>query len=406
MSTNLASKYRTTLLVVCLMTLLEPSCLSYCAEERVPYPPNPPLRVLHAEPPGSSGSIATASGGSPSALAIGRSSNIGLPSAAGDEAPAVDGVSNLVGSKSILERCWTPTELSGVPEDRRPKKMSKSTLRQPPVSPGQTSANLPPLDSTLYNSIRSVAIPANGPKLLALTFDLCEANGEVSGYDYAIIHYLRANSVKATFFAGGKWMQSHPVRTQQLMVDPLFEIGNHSWSHAHFALLDEAEIQREILGTQAEYQLLWEDLRSKSCAQGPGSGQMDKIPRSPRLFRFPYGTCSPEALNAVNQAGLAAIQWSVVTGDAARSQTGAGIAAAVLRQVRPGAIVIAHANGRGHGTAEALTHFVPELRSRGYQFVTVSELLASGKPVSATACYENKPNDNRRYDTKAVKKMR
>jgi peptidoglycan-N-acetylglucosamine deacetylase len=70
----------------------------------------------------------------------------------------------------------------------------------------------------------------------------------------------------------------------------------------------------------------------------------------------------------------------------------------VLREVHPGAIVVAHANGRGWHTAAALPLFIPQLRARGYRFVTVSELLAMGTPVAAGECYERTPGDNRRYD--------
>ncbi|MCM2264721.1 MAG: hypothetical protein NDI73_05950 [Desulfuromonadales bacterium] len=58
--------------------------------------------------------------------------------------------------------------------------------------------------------------------------------------------------------------------------------------------------------------------------------------------------------------------------------------------------MITHANGRGGHTAEALPLFIPKLRAMGYRFVTVSELLAMGEPVTADECYELKPGDNRR----------
>ena len=45
-----------------------------------------------------------------------------------------------------------------------------------------------------------------GVKLVALTFDLCETDGSIAGYDGRIVDLLRAEDVKATFFAGGKWM--------------------------------------------------------------------------------------------------------------------------------------------------------------------------------------------------------
>ena len=76
----------------------------------------------------------------------------------------------------------------------------------------------------LRGSIRSVELPP-GEKLIALTFDLCEENGYVSGYDGRVVDLLRAQGIKATFFAGGKWMETHPERAQQLIADPLFEIA-------------------------------------------------------------------------------------------------------------------------------------------------------------------------------------
>ncbi|MBV5273922.1 MAG: hypothetical protein JZU52_09845, partial [Lamprocystis purpurea] len=74
------------------------------------------------------------------------------------------------------------------------------------------------------------------------------------------------------------------------------------------------------------------------------------------------------------------------------------IVKAVLTSLKPGAIVIAHGNGRGRHTAEALTTLIPAIRKRGYRFVTVSELIAAGTPHLVDECYEVKPGDNRRYD--------
>jgi peptidoglycan-N-acetylglucosamine deacetylase len=328
-----------------------------------------------------------------------------LAAAATDQSPSRGEVTKTFGAQTILERCWTSEQLLGKPDDLRTARQHSTARAMPQVPPGPLRS-LAPLAPEVSNSIRSVEMPSPDNKLLALTFDLCEANGGISGYDAELVNTLRTHQVKATFFAGGKWMRSHPDKTQQLMADPLFEIGNHSWSHAHFALIDETEMQREISLTQAQYEVLREDLQAKECAREAGPLEMDKIARTPRLFRFPYGTCSSAGLRLVNQCGLAAIQWSVVTGDAAKSQTAANIARVVFQQARPGAIIVAHANGRGHGTAAALARIIPQLRANGYQFVTVSELLASGKPISVTECYENRPRDNRRYDAKASRRNR
>ena len=60
--------------------------------------------------------------------------------------------------------------------------------------------------------------------------------------------------------------------------------------------------------------------------------------------------------------------------------------------------MISHANGRGWNTAAALPLAIPKLKAMGYTFVTVSELLARGKPVITETCYDTHPGDTDRYD--------
>lgn len=292
-----------------------------------------------------------------------------------------------------LERCWENYELRGNPSERKIRKLSIP-------DPGTMDKNLikyaqrhsPQTD--IPGSIRDVKI-SNGKKPIALTFDLCERADEKSGYDAAIVNYLRDNDIKATFYASGKWMKTHKERTKQLMADPLFEIGNHAWIHGNMRVLTGQRMRNQILWTQAQYYAIRKELNDMECIT---ESDKKRIPWVPATFRFPYGTCSPESLNTLNEFGLAAIQWNIVTGDPARGQTAQGIANIVLKEAKPGAIIIAHANGRGHGTAQSLPLFIPKLRADGYKFVTVSELLRMGTPHAVSTCYELKPGDNVRYD--------
>jgi len=300
------------------------------------------------------------------------------------------------GSQAILENCWSKDMLQGSPED---KEIQNKPADHTPPSRLFPEAEQVTLAEERRNSIRYVK-PFNNQKIVALTFDLCERADEKTGYDAEIINYLRANKVKATFFAGGKWMRSHPEKTMQLMADPLFEIGNHGWTHGNLRVLKGKKIEEQILWTQAQYELLRYELKRKPCDQRIDASEMEKIPMNIKIFRFPYGTCSPESLKILAKYGLSAIQWDVVTGDPANRQTAEGITKTVLSQTKPGSIIICHANGRGHGTAQALPIFIPELKKRGYFFVTVSELLDMGEIVSTEECYELKPGDNYHYDKK------
>ncbi|HAO32040.1 MAG TPA: polysaccharide deacetylase [Candidatus Competibacteraceae bacterium] len=290
------------------------------------------------------------------------------------------------------QACWSQERPRDGSNPKKIKRAASDPLPSEDLQPPPT-----PLTTALSRSIRYVK-PRNGEKLVALTFDLCEQADAVSGYDAALVNYLRDQQVKATFFAGGKWMRSHPDRTMQLMVDPLFELGNHTWTHANLRVVNGAKMIEQIDKTQREYGMLRERLLQSARASAFAAQLAANVPPRLRLFRFPYGACNGASLAAVNQQGLAAIQWNIVTGDPAKGQSARGIARVVLDQIRPGSIVIAHANGRGWHTAEALPSIVPALRARGYQFVTVSELLARGEPVTAESCYESKPGDNLRYD--------
>ena len=58
--------------------------------------------------------------------------------------------------------------------------------------------------------------------------------------------------------------------------------------------------------------------------------------------------------------------------------TRARLVHAVLANVRPGSIVVLHANHRKFATADALPEIVEGLRAKGYELVTVSRLVDAG----------------------------
>ncbi len=282
------------------------------------------------------------------------------------------------GSQIILEKLWSQAQLQA--ESPFPSQDI------PPVNP-KSQTMLPPVPAQWQHSIRGVD-PLHDRKIVALTFDLCEAAQQVAGYDAAIVNYLRAQRVKATFFAGGKWLRSHPEKAMQLMADPLFEIGNHSWNHPHFRRLSAQAMEDQIMRTQAQYEGLWQELARRARAHGINPTQMEKIPRVPRAFRFPYGTCNAQALQILARLGLVDIQWSIITGDPDKHQYAGRIAQIILSKIEPGAIIICHANGRGWWTAEALPLVVPKLKALGYEFVTISELLQQGPVVATVDCVQ------------------
>lgn len=299
------------------------------------------------------------------------------------------------GSRVLLDGLWTRAQLAGNPSDHvvtRPySKPADITLpaRLVPVS-GQAEV---PAD--LRGVIRRVHVPA-GAKVLALTFDLCERASNRTGYRTEIVNFLRGKGVAATFFAGGKWMRSHPEQTMQLMADPLFELGNHSWTHANLALTDEFETRDQVLWTQAQYELLREELARRARERGLGA-EMAAVPASMSVFRLPYGRNSPETLERLAAMGLPVIQWDVL-GEGGTG-TARDMALRAAGEVRPGSIVLMHANAVPRHTHEIVPVFVDELVRRGWRFVTVSALLAMGRAETVQDGYFERPGDNQQFDT-------
>ncbi len=299
----------------------------------------------------------------------------------------------IAGDDALLHACYSPQALAGAQGEEivsRGNRKFDAPIKITGLAPTT------PVPDALRGSIRRVDVP-KGEKVIALTFDLCEQRGEIAGYDGRIFDYLRQQGVKATFFAGGKWIVSHRERTEQLMTDPMFEIGNHTETHANLRLLQPAAIQQQVLAPQKAYDDARADLATKQCVASSPEG-INAVPQQFKVFRFPYGTCNEASLKAVNDAGMLAIQWDVATGDPDPHESAERIAAAMVNEAKPGSIIVNHANGRGWHTAEALLIAIPKLKAKGYKFVTVSELMTMGKPVIKPECYDRKPGDVNRYD--------
>jgi peptidoglycan-N-acetylglucosamine deacetylase len=298
--------------------------------------------------------------------------------------------------------CWSKDMLRAKPGDAAIRKNMRAAYV--PV-PNYRPRQLAPLPKHLRGVIRRVALPPSD-KRVALTFDLCEQPHEISGYQGDIVDYLRSQNIPTTFFAGGKWLLTHRRRAAQLMADERFQIANHSWEHRNHRLIEDAALATAIDGSQAAYELTRKSLKTSACVS---PRHQDRASRSPaylhvppvqKLFRFPFGACNKKSLDAVNDRGLLVIQWDVSSADPWRGMTASAMIKQVVSRVRPGSIVLFHANGRGWKTGTALPRIVKALRKKGYSFDTVAGLLATrgAQPEIVKTCYDSRPGDTRRYD--------
>ncbi len=227
-------------------------------------------------------------------------------------------------------------------------------------------------DST---SLPDQHIVTHGPKdqkKIALTFDAemtdgMKANllsGKVkSSYDKRIVDTLNQTNIKATFFLTGMWIELYPDVTRELSNNPLFELGSHSYTDSSFEgscygleQLSETKEQEDIESTQ------------KLLKEVAGVDN--------HLFRFPGGCYSQEDLDTLNNSGLKVVHWDV-SGSDGFNLNSASIEQNVINRVQNGSVIILHLNGAptAPATAEALPKIISELKTRGFEFVKVSELL-------------------------------
>jgi peptidoglycan-N-acetylglucosamine deacetylase len=201
------------------------------------------------------------------------------------------------------------------------------------------------------------AVVSHGPRrerLVALTFDAC-ATRRASGFDEAIARTLIETRTAATLFLGGKWMLEHPDATRQLAGEGLFELANHGFLHQHLTQLNDDEVRRELLWTQAV-------MYSLTGRQGA-------------LVRAPYVELDERVIRLIAETGLTAVQCDVPSGDPDPALSSERLRRHVVETARNGSIIVMHLNGRGWRTAEALPGIIAGLRHRGFELVTVGDML-------------------------------
>ena len=185
-------------------------------------------------------------------------------------------------------------------------------------------------------------------KVVCLTFDGAWGNSDIP----LIMQALKKDDIPATFFFTGGFADKFPDDIKKLS-DAGHEIGNHSDSHPHMAKMSAEEIAADI---------------SKA------NDKLEKITgKKPAAFRVPYGEYNDLVIQTVSSLGMFCIQWDVDSRDWKPEYTKEKIISGVLNHAAPGSIILMHCDA--DFTAEALPEIILSLKSQGFEFVTVSELI-------------------------------
>ncbi|MEG0873173.1 MAG: polysaccharide deacetylase family protein [Clostridia bacterium] len=182
--------------------------------------------------------------------------------------------------------------------------------------------------------------------MVALTFD----DGPHPIYTQRILETLTKYKSVATFFMLGTRAEAYPNQVN-LVNTQGSQIGNHSWDHKQLTKLNSIDVKNEVSNTQrAVY---------------------NATKKVPEIIRPPYGSINTELKQQLN---MPIILWNIDTQDW-KSKNTASIVSKALENVQDGDIILMHDIYKT--TADAVPYIITELKSRGFELVTITELLSN-----------------------------
>jgi len=199
-------------------------------------------------------------------------------------------------------------------------------------------------NKTVYNS------NANNENKIAITFD----DGPHPRLTNKILDVLDKYDIKATFFVIGVNVDNYPKPLIRAIKDG-HEIGNHTNSHCILKSMEMKKIEDEI------------NLCKRKI--------FDLTGYNVSILRPPCGLYDQSLVSLAKKNNDKIILWNIDTHDWAHMSS-KDIVNNVVNNVTGGDIILFHDYISGEGnTVEALEKLIPILKNKGYEFVTVSELL-------------------------------
>lgn len=196
-------------------------------------------------------------------------------------------------------------------------------------------------------------------KMVALTYD----DGPYTPVTNQILDVLEENNGRATFFVVGSRVPSYKKCIKRAFSLDC-EIGNHTYNHTILTSVGASTIKSEISKTSKEIKKI--------------TGQ------APKIVRTPGGAVNSTVKENINYP---IFNWSVDTLDW-KYRSSDHIISAIKNNVSDGSIVLMH--DLYESTGNASEEIIPWLVEKGYQLVTVSELMAvKGIDVEKGQLYNN-----------------
>jgi probable sporulation protein (polysaccharide deacetylase family) len=188
-------------------------------------------------------------------------------------------------------------------------------------------------------------------------------------YIPAMLDIFRKEGVKATFFFDGSWLSKHHDLARTIVKEG-HDIGNHGYHHLDMDRIHIAKMDQEIADTNQE------------LYKATG--------KTTRLFAPPSGAWNSKLVQRAQSFHMYTILWTLDTVDW-RKPPASVIVQRIVPRAQNGAMVLMHPTA---STVDALRSMIPALKGKGYQLVTVSELLSPTRPEPVLNLSEWKPGNH------------
>lgn len=188
----------------------------------------------------------------------------------------------------------------------------------------------------------------NGSRV-ALTFD----DGPNPVGTNEVLDILKKYQVPATFFLLGDNVPGNRDVVQRIIAEG-HRVANHSTTHSNLSNITPEQLRNEILTTE---NLIY-DISGLRTA----------------LMRPTYGFVNDNMIGELRDMGYKVIQWSVDTKDW-RDPDADQVLINTIPDIRDGSIILMHDSLPHSAAKEVLPELIHTLRSQGYSFVSLDELL-------------------------------
>lgn len=187
--------------------------------------------------------------------------------------------------------------------------------------------------------------------MIALTFD--DGPSEETA---RILDVLAQYNGRATFCIVGNRVETYGDMIKRAIAEGN-EIASHTWSHKRLTEISTSSARSQLTRT------------SDAVRELTGGYEI-------RVLRPPYGSTNKSIRNLCKELNLVIAHWQVDTLDW-ETRSSSKTYSAIMKGAKNGAIILCH--DLYSSTASAIERAVPELVEKGYQLVTVSELLSFHK---------------------------